>query len=53
VRKEKFGGTCECCGTKSALDNTHRLAGFILKNPPAPIQSLRQEKGNETEVKLS
>lgn len=27
-------GQCDSCGHVSDLDNTHRLASYILKNPP-------------------
>jgi len=34
IKNNKVIGNCECCGVKSELDNTHRLATFILRNPP-------------------
>lgn len=27
-------GTCNACGAKNQLDNTHKLAIHICKNPP-------------------
>jgi hypothetical protein len=45
VRKERFGGTFECCGRKSPLDCSHRLAGFIFNNSPALIQFVEGRKG--------
>lgn len=28
------GGNCAACGHTSDLDNKHRLATYIIKNPP-------------------
>jgi translation initiation factor 5 len=27
-------GKCQSCGLVSALDNAHKFAGYIIKNPP-------------------
>lgn len=34
VKSEKIYGQCNSCGEKNLLDNTHRFASYILKNPP-------------------
>lgn len=34
VKAGKISGQCNACGTKPELDNTHKLAPFIVKNPP-------------------
>merc|ERR1712107_164269 len=34
VRKGMVVGKCKACGWTGALDNNHRLAAFIIKNPP-------------------
>merc|ERR1712110_1222367 len=36
--------TCAACGWKGGLDNTHRLAAFILKNPPDADAGLEEER---------
>lgn len=34
VKKGIISGQCNACGAKNELDNAHRLAAFIIKNPP-------------------
>lgn len=34
VKKSLVWGTCNACGAKNQLDNTHKLAIHIGKNPP-------------------
>ncbi|XP_061385330.1 eukaryotic translation initiation factor 5-like [Danaus plexippus] len=34
VRKSRVQYRCNACGNKGDSDNTHKLAAFILKNPP-------------------
>merc|ERR1712187_720118 len=34
VKKEMVIGRCLACGWAGGLDNSHRLATFIVKNPP-------------------
>jgi translation initiation factor 5 len=34
VVKNNVQGECAACGFKGELDNKHRLANFIIKNPP-------------------
>ena len=34
VKKGIISGRCNACGHKNDLDNTHKLATFIIKNPP-------------------
>ena len=41
VKKGIISGRCNACGTRNDLDNGHKLAAFIVKNPP----------GNKTEIK--
>lgn len=51
VKKERIVGHCECCGEKSDLDNAHRLAAFIVKNPPKQeIVSLKKGIGETGKV---
>ncbi|CAD8087612.1 unnamed protein product [Paramecium primaurelia] len=42
-------GQCDSCGHVSDLDNTHRLASYILKNPPGGNQSI---KNGQDEVQM-
>jgi len=53
VRKEKVCGSCNSCGAKPILDNNHRLATFILKNPPKNVSEFKkeQEKPEEKDAK--
>jgi len=34
VKHGAVGGVCNSCGTRSTLDNVHKLAAYILKCPP-------------------
>lgn len=34
VNGEKINGKCDSCPFVGELDNKHRLASFIIKNPP-------------------
>jgi len=34
VKKGSVCGSCNSCGEKPVLDNIHKLATFIVKNPP-------------------
>lgn len=34
VRKDSIVGSCKACGCKTGLDMGHKVATFILKNPP-------------------
>ena len=34
VRRQKVAGQCDSCGFSGELDNNHKLATFIIKNPP-------------------
>jgi len=43
VEKGKLSGKCDACGHKSDLDNKHKFAEFLLKNPPV----FKPHKGTE------
>jgi len=45
VRKDRIKIDCAACGHNSLLGTTHRLAQYILKNPPAK----KPEKGEKIE----
>lgn len=34
IRKEKVTGKCDSCGARCNLDNDHKIAKFIVSNPP-------------------
>lgn len=53
VRKEKVCGSCNSCGAKPILDNNHKLATFILKNPPKNNSEFKKEAEKEKEEKES
>lgn len=46
-------GKCDSCGNLSDLDNKHKMAQFILKNPPPQQKSLKQKPQNGAEDKNS
>lgn len=51
VKKGVISGRCNACGTKSDLDNTHKLAAFIIKNPPDNKSELKKGTDAKTEKK--
>lgn len=41
VEKGKVQGKCDACGHKSDLDNKHKFAEFLHKNPPPkPVKKI-------------
>merc|ERR1711953_600958 len=36
IKKQVIQGRCMACGWQGELDNNHKLATFIVKNPPDP-----------------
>ncbi|XP_002162828.1 eukaryotic translation initiation factor 5 [Hydra vulgaris] len=53
-KKEKITSTCSACGHSSVIDMQHRIATFILKNPPVDdsatpqkLKKLQKEKGQQ------
>merc|ERR1712156_811365 len=40
--------TCKACGWNGELDNRHKLAAYISKNPPASGIGFDEEKGKKT-----
>jgi len=34
IKKGYIKSRCNACGGKSTLDNNHKLATYIVKNPP-------------------
>merc|ERR1712160_51706 len=34
VKKDNICATCKACGWRGDLDNMHKVASFIVKNPP-------------------
>lgn len=52
VVKKKISGICKSCGWNGELDNKHKLATFIMKNPP-PSNGLKTDIDEEkTKEKL-
>lgn len=44
VKHGAVGGVCNSCGTRSVLDNQHKLAAYILKNPPKNSSEFKKDK---------
>lgn len=44
IKHGSVGGTCNSCGTRSVLDNAHKLAAYILKNPPKDSSEFKGDK---------
>jgi len=49
VKHNEVGGVCNSCGTRSVLDNVHKLAAYILKNPPKNNSEFKGDKDKEKE----
>ncbi len=47
VKKGLVTGSCNSCGHKANLDNVHRLAAYILKNPPKNVSEFKDDKGKK------
>jgi len=47
VRKGFIVATCKACGWNGELDNQHKLAGYIVKNPPSTGIGFDGEGGKE------
>merc|ERR1712159_622928 len=48
IKKSIISAKCAACGWSGELDNTHRLAAFITKNPPdgkGGVVNLADSKG--------
>lgn len=43
VKSEKIYGQCNSCGEKNVLDNVHRTAAYIVKNPPQDQTEFKKE----------
>lgn len=52
VRKGVISGRCNACGAKSDLDNTHKLAAFIIKNPPDNKSELKKAPADVKEKEI-
>ena len=44
IKHGSVGGACNSCGTRSVLDNAHKLAAYILKNPPKDSSEFKGDK---------
>jgi len=53
IKKGLIVAKCKACGWAGELDNLHRLAAFILKNPPdeTGMQLKNQEEGGKVDKK--
>jgi len=39
-------GKCDSCGNLAELDNKHRMAQYILKNPPTKEHGIKSDKSH-------
>lgn len=44
IKHGSVAGACNSCGTRSVLDNQHKLAAYILKNPPKDSSEFKGDK---------
>lgn len=44
VKNKVIYGTCAACGAKNDLDNRHKLADYIIKNPPTNQTEFKDKK---------
>jgi len=44
---------CKACGNRSPVDMRHKLAGYIIKNPPQDLASQKDKKKKEKDTKKS
>merc|ERR1712166_253856 len=54
IKKNIISAKCAACGWNGELDNAHRLAAFITKNPPdgkGGVVNLAESKGGEMDKK--
>lgn len=49
VKNGAVGGKCNSCGTRSVLDNVHKLAAYILKCPPKNSSEFKKGEDKEKE----
>jgi len=47
VKKGTVTGSCNSCGHKAILDNGHKLAAYIVKNPPKNVSEFKDDKGKK------
>lgn len=50
VNKQRIVGSCDSCGFAGELDNVHKVASFIVKNPPKGSTDGPAKKGKEPTV---
>lgn len=44
VKKGDVTGHCNSCGWKDRLDNAHKLAAYIIKNPPKNVSEFKKDE---------
>ena len=45
-------GNCAACGHNGALDNKHKLATFIVKNPPKNLGEFNKKKEEKVDSQM-
>jgi hypothetical protein len=51
VKRGDVTGHCNSCGWKDRLDNAHKLAAYIIKNPPKNVSEFKKDEKAEESKK--
>jgi len=53
IKKGVIKSKCNACGAKPTLDNNHKLATYIIKNPPKDVREIsdKDKEANDQKKK--
>lgn len=51
IKKGVIKSKCNACGAKPTLDNNHKLATYIIKNPPKDVREITDKEKEATDNK--
>jgi len=52
IKNKEVRSKCKACGKKCKLDNTHKFAKHIIKNPPSSEEDTKNiEEGGSSQIK--
>ena len=49
IKRGMVCAKCQACGKKPNMDNNHKLATFMIKNPPTDQHDIKQKKKDKKE----